>query len=53
VSVLNALTLQVTPDGIIRFDRRFEPTAEDIYREHGSDFIPGPLPWATAIATRP
>ncbi len=39
-----ALTLQVTPDGIVRFDHSFGPTTEQLYKEHPSDFILGPLP---------
>ena len=37
------LTLQVTQNGIIRFDQGFRPTLEELLREHGSDFVLGPF----------
>jgi hypothetical protein len=38
-----ALTLQVTGNGIVRFDHGFGPTVEELYREHASDFMLGPF----------
>jgi len=37
------LTLQVTQDGIVRFDQGFGPTLEELFQEHGSDFVLGPF----------
>jgi hypothetical protein len=37
------VTLQVTRDGIVRFDSGFGKTVDEIYQEHKEDFILGPF----------
>ncbi len=37
------LTLQVTPEGIVRFDHAFGPTLHQLFSEHEEDFLLGPF----------